>query len=66
LILKLLTTLKVPTEIILNQADLGKKELIEELAAETQIPISYQIPYSQKLVKAYSEGKLGEVDILCR
>jgi MinD superfamily P-loop ATPase len=64
LILKLLKALKVPAEIILNQADLGKKELINRIARKTETNIEREVPYSKVLVKAYSKGKLGEVNLL--
>lgn len=64
LILKLLKTLKVSAKIILNQADLGKKELINRIARETGVSIKSEVSYSKALVKAYSKGKLGEVNLL--
>jgi MinD superfamily P-loop ATPase len=64
LILDLLKTLKVPTKIVLNQADLGKPELIEKIAKEDSLEIKYKIPYSKELVKAYSQGELGKIDLL--
>jgi MinD superfamily P-loop ATPase len=64
LILKLLKILKVPTKIVLNQADLGSRELIDKIAKKTGVEIKHKIPYSKKLVKAYSEGKLIGVNLL--
>jgi len=64
LILQLIHKLKLPVKIILNQADLGKKELVEKIAKEKRVEIKYRIPYSRKLVEAYSKGKLQEIDIL--
>lgn len=64
LILKLLKTLKVSAEIVLNQADLGKKEPIDKIAKKTGVEIKYEIPYSKKLVKAYSQGKLQQLYLL--
>jgi len=64
LILKLIRKLKLPVKIILNQADLGRKELVEKIAKEERVKIKYRIPYSRKLVEAYSKGKLQEIDIL--
>ena len=58
LILKLLKVLKVPARVILNQADLGEKKLIDEIVKKMRIKIEKEIPYSQKLVKAYSRGQL--------
>jgi len=64
LILELLKILKIPSKIILNQADLGKKELVNKISKDTKVKIKYEIPYSKELVFAYSKGKLGKVNIL--
>jgi len=64
LILDLLAKLKVPAEVVLNQADLGNENLIEKIVKRRGIKIAYKIPYSKKLVKAYSKGKLGKLNIL--
>lgn len=64
LILNLCQKLKVPTKIVLNQADLGNKKGIRKLAAKFHSKIEIEIPYSQKIIKAYSQGKLGEISIL--
>ena len=58
LILDLCQKLGVPAKIILNQANLGKKIKIEKIAKKFKIKIEKEIPYSKKLVKAYSKGKL--------
>ena len=59
LILKLLKQLKIPVKIILNQAGLGKKEMLKSILKKFAIKkIAREIPYSEKLVKAYSQGKL--------
>jgi len=64
LILKLLKILQIPSEIILNQSDLGKKYLIDKISRKAKVRIKYKIPYSKKLVLSYSRGELGKVDIL--
>ncbi|MBZ9578540.1 ATP-binding protein [Patescibacteria group bacterium] len=58
LILDLCQKLKVKTKIILNQANLGDKTEIENITKKYKIKIDKEIPYSKKLVKAYSQGKL--------
>ena len=58
LILDLSQKLKVPARVILNQADLGDKRRIEKIAKNFKIKIEKEIPYSKKLVEAYSKGKL--------
>lgn len=64
LILKLLKTLKVPAKIVLNQANLGKRKLIDQISKDTKIGIKYEISYSKELVLAYSKGELGRINIL--
>lgn len=61
LILELLRKIKVPSEIVLNKSDVGKRELIEKIAKEMNTEISIEIPYSEELVKAYCEKDLGRV-----
>jgi len=63
LILQLLKKLKVPAEIIINQVDLGPKKIINEIAQKTKTKIAHEIPYAKKLVKAYSAGKLAELNL---
>jgi len=63
LILKLVEKLKIPAEIVLNQANLGKEQLIEEIAKNIKVGIKYRVPYSKEIVKAYSEGRLDKLDI---
>jgi len=58
LILDLCRKLKIPTEVILNQADLGDKKEIQKIVQKYQIKIIKEIPYSKKIVQAYSQGKL--------
>jgi len=59
LILGLLKKMKLPAKIILNQADLGNKESIQPILKKFDIKkITQEIPYSKKIVKAYSQGKL--------
>jgi len=63
LILKLLKILKIPAEIILNQADLGNRKLIDEIAQKTGTGIKFEILYSKKIAKFYSEGQLDKLNI---
>jgi len=58
LILDLCQKLKVPTKIILNQADLGSKKRIQKIAKKYKIKTEKEIPYSKKIVEAYSKGNL--------
>lgn len=63
LILELLSLLEVEAKIILNQADLGAKNPITKIAQGKKIPVEYELPYSEELAKAYSQGKLAKVNI---
>jgi len=58
LILDLCRKLGVSAKIVLNQADLGAKTKIETIAKEFKTEIKKEIPYSKKIVEAYSEGNL--------
>ena len=58
LILDLCQKLKVPVKIILNQADLGDKKIIEKVVKKCKIKTYKEIPYSKKLAEAYSKGEL--------
>lgn len=61
LILELLQIMKIPGEIVLNKADVGEKEAVKRIADKYGINIALEIPYSDRLVKAYSAGRLDEV-----
>lgn len=62
LILDLCRKLKIPTKIILNQADLGDKKKVQKIAKKHKIKIEEEIPYSKGIVKAYSKGRLLELN----
>jgi len=54
-----LKKMKLPAKIILNQADLGNKGSIQPILKKFNIKkITQEIPYSKKIVRAYSQGKL--------
>jgi MinD superfamily P-loop ATPase len=63
LILDLSQKLKVPAKVILNQADLGDKRGIQKVVKKFKITIEKKIPYSKKIVEAYSKGKLLNFDL---
>ncbi len=58
LILDLCQQLKLPVKIILNQANLGDKKMVEETAKKYKVEIEKELPYSKEIVKAYSQSKL--------
>lgn len=64
LILDLMQKLKVKSEVVINQANLGYKQEILDISKEYKTIVKYQIPYSKKLVKLYSKGKLTDLNIL--
>ena len=55
--------LKIPTQIILNQSDLGNQKLIQPLVDKFKTKIVHQVPYSKKIVNAYSVGKLNDLTL---
>jgi MinD superfamily P-loop ATPase len=61
LILELLQKLGIESEIVLNKADVGDRKIIEDIAKKFKTRISIEIPYSEKLVKAYCEKDLERV-----
>ena len=61
LILELTKKLGINTEIVLNRADIGRKEAIEKIARKFNTRISIQIPYSEELLRAYCEKCLEKV-----
>jgi len=61
LILNLLKMMNIPSEIVLNKADVGNKGVINKIVEEHGVPITREIPYSERLIRAYSEGKLDKV-----
>jgi len=64
LILDLCRKLKVKAKVILNQANLGDKRKIEKIVKKHKIKIEKEIPYSKKLVEAYSKGRLLNFDFI--
>ena len=65
LILELLKMMKIPSEIVLNKADVGDQNVIKGIADEYGVQVTIKIPYSERLIRAYSEGKLDRmVDLI--
>jgi len=62
IILNLTKKLEIPTEIIINQANLGDKRKIEKIAKKYKTSIKEEVPFSEKIAKAYSKGSLLELD----
>jgi len=58
LILDLCKRLKIPSKVILNQSDLGDAKKIYSIVKKLGIKIEKEIPYSRKIVDAYSRGEL--------
>jgi len=55
--LKLLKKLKIPAKIILNRADIGNRNLIEEIAEKYKTKIIAEIPYKKEILESYSKGE---------
>jgi len=64
LILNLCVKLIVPAKIVLNQANLGDRQKVEQVCRKYKSKIEIEIPYSREIVKTYSQGQLGKVNIL--
>ena len=60
-ILELTKKLNLPTEIVLNKANLGNRKEIEEIARKFNSKISVEIPYSEELIRAYCTGNLEKM-----
>jgi MinD superfamily P-loop ATPase len=56
LILKLLKILKIRSEIIVNKSNIGDLSLIYELGRNYGINVTSEIPYTEGIIKNYSEG----------
>jgi len=60
-IFELTKKLNLPTEIVLNKADVGSRREIEKIARKFNSKISVEIPYSEELIKAYCTGNLEKM-----
>jgi len=61
LILELLKIMRIQSQIVLNKADVGDKGIVAKTAQKYGVPITLEIPYSERLIHAYSEGRLDKV-----
>jgi MinD superfamily P-loop ATPase len=61
LIIDLLSELKIKSEIIINQSDMGETEKIEAMAKKNNLKIKAQIPFDKDIVAGYSKGKMDKV-----
>ena len=57
LILKPLNKLGIDSNIILNRAGMGNADTVFDVSKESSSPLVAQIPYSEDVLKAYSDGK---------
>lgn len=58
LMIDLCKKLKIKASVVLNQANLGNRKLIENLLKKYKMKIEKEIPYSKEIAKAYSGGKI--------
>ena len=61
LVLELAERLNIQIEVVLNKAGVGPREEVEKITKKFNTKISFEIPYSEELVKAYCEKDLGRV-----
>ena len=64
LILNLCRKIGLLVKIVLNQADMGNKKKIQEVADKFKVKIERELPYSKKLASAYSKGELLGLDFV--
>ncbi len=57
LLIQLFEKMKLDAGIVLNKADVGNGQLIENLAKKYNLNILAEIPYTKDIVKKYSNGK---------
>ncbi|RLJ10327.1 MAG: P-loop ATPase [Candidatus Aenigmatarchaeota archaeon] len=57
LILRLLKILKIPSKIVLNRCDIGRRNLIERVAKKFNADIIAEIPYDKNILLSFSQGK---------
>ena len=57
LILELGKLMRIPTWVVINRANLGKREKVYELAGKYGAEVVAEIPYSENIVKSYVEGR---------
>jgi MinD superfamily P-loop ATPase len=57
LILKLLNVLNIKSNVILNKADINKKNIIKRIANKFNAKIIAEIPYEKSILKSYSKGE---------
>jgi len=63
-ILKVLKIIGVKAEIVLNKEGVSSDSGIVELSKDLKTKIRYKIPYSEELVRAYSNGNLIGLDFI--
>ena len=61
LCLSLLKKLNIGSEVVLNKCDVGDQKSIEKITKKFETKISTKIPYSEKMLKAYSERDLKRI-----
>lgn len=59
-ILQVLKVIQIPSEVVINQFDMGNTDLISEIVRENNVSITQKIPYNKSLAQLYSKGKLLE------
>jgi len=64
LILDLVKKLKIKSEIIINQYNLGNSQKTLKLARKRNIKIAKKIPHKKEIAQAYSRGEIYKLNIL--
>ncbi len=61
IILELLKKMDINGKVVLNKSGIGERKIIEKIAEKFNTKISLEIPYSERLLKAYCEKNLEKV-----
>ncbi len=62
LMLGLIKIIGAKAEIVINKSDVGNKEPIYKLANRRKLKIASEIPYSDRIIRAYSKGELDKLE----
>ena len=59
--MELLDKLNLPRKVILNKANIGKREIISKILKKFNAEIVMEIPYSEEILKAYCNSELSSL-----
>jgi len=59
--MELLDKLNLPRKVILNKANIGKREIISKILKKFNAEVVMEIPYSEEILKAYCNSELSSL-----